>query len=169
MSGGRIVKVGSSSAIAPEPLCAFYSASKFALQGFIEAARYELSPFDIVLKLVEPGLVKETGILGAALETAKELLIPPHYKGYFDATVHAFLSEIPYRFASEREVAASIVAAAEDSTDTFRITVCADAHASTFMRRETSESVYDSWSRVKYGGDFELPANTYFRLKAAKN
>lgn len=169
VGGGRFVTIGSSSAIAPEPLCAFYSASKFAVEGFIEAARYELSPFEIVLKLVEPGFVKETSILGTTLETAKELPIPNAYKDYFDATLHGFLSDMPYRFATEREVAANIVAAAEDSTNTFRFTVGEDAHASAFMRRETSEPVYDSWSRVKYGGDFASAANTYFDLRAAKN
>jgi NAD(P)-dependent dehydrogenase (short-subunit alcohol dehydrogenase family) len=55
---GRIVLIGSIGGIVSLPFQAFYSASKFALEGFGEALAYEVDPFDIGVTLVEPGNVK---------------------------------------------------------------------------------------------------------------
>jgi NAD(P)-dependent dehydrogenase (short-subunit alcohol dehydrogenase family) len=40
------------------PFQAFYSASKFAMEGYGEALAYEVAPFGIHVTLVEPGNVK---------------------------------------------------------------------------------------------------------------
>jgi NAD(P)-dependent dehydrogenase (short-subunit alcohol dehydrogenase family) len=55
--GGRIVLVSSIGGIVGIPFQAFYSASKFALEGYGEALAYEVSPFGIHVTLVEPGNV----------------------------------------------------------------------------------------------------------------
>src|SRR5690606_32342761 len=52
---GTIVNVTSSAAIAPMPLVAVYAASKCAVDGFTESLAYELAPFGIRARLVEPG------------------------------------------------------------------------------------------------------------------
>lgn len=54
---GRIVLMGSLGGIVGLPFQAYYSASKFALEGFAEALAYEVSPFGISVTLVEPGNV----------------------------------------------------------------------------------------------------------------
>ncbi len=56
--GGRIVLVGSIGGIIGLPFQAFYSASKFALEGYGESLAYEVAPFMIDVTLVEPGNVK---------------------------------------------------------------------------------------------------------------
>jgi NAD(P)-dependent dehydrogenase (short-subunit alcohol dehydrogenase family) len=56
--GGRIVLVGSIGGIIGLPFQAFYSASKFALEGYGESLAYEVAPFDIEVTVVEPGNVK---------------------------------------------------------------------------------------------------------------
>jgi NAD(P)-dependent dehydrogenase (short-subunit alcohol dehydrogenase family) len=53
--GGRIVLVGSIGGLIGIPFQAFYSASKFALEGYGEALAYEVAPFGIDVCLVEPG------------------------------------------------------------------------------------------------------------------
>ncbi len=56
--GGRIVLVSSIGGLIGIPFQAFYSASKFALEGFGEALAYEVAPFGVQVTLVEPGNVK---------------------------------------------------------------------------------------------------------------
>ena len=56
--GGRIVLVSSIGGAIGIPFQAFYSASKFALEGFGESLAYEVAPFGIEVTLVQPGNVK---------------------------------------------------------------------------------------------------------------
>ncbi len=58
LGGGRVVLVSSIGGIIGIPFQAFYSASKFALEGYGEALAYEVAPFGIHVTLVEPGNVK---------------------------------------------------------------------------------------------------------------
>jgi NAD(P)-dependent dehydrogenase (short-subunit alcohol dehydrogenase family) len=53
--GGRIVLISSLGGAVGLPFQAYYSASKFALEGFAEALAYEVAPFGIHVTLVEPG------------------------------------------------------------------------------------------------------------------
>jgi NAD(P)-dependent dehydrogenase (short-subunit alcohol dehydrogenase family) len=53
--GGAIVTLGSISGRVALPMVGPYHASKWALEGMIEALRYELIPFGIRVALVEPG------------------------------------------------------------------------------------------------------------------
>jgi NAD(P)-dependent dehydrogenase (short-subunit alcohol dehydrogenase family) len=52
---GAIVTIGSISGRVAVPMTAPYHASKWALEGMIEALRYELIPFGIRVTLIEPG------------------------------------------------------------------------------------------------------------------
>ncbi len=56
--GGRIVLMSSIGGVVAIPFQAFYSASKFAMEGFAEALAYEVAPFGIHVTLVEPGNVR---------------------------------------------------------------------------------------------------------------
>jgi NAD(P)-dependent dehydrogenase (short-subunit alcohol dehydrogenase family) len=52
---GRIVLISSIGGAVGLPFQAFYSASKFALEGFAEALAYEIAPFGMSVTLVQPG------------------------------------------------------------------------------------------------------------------
>jgi NAD(P)-dependent dehydrogenase (short-subunit alcohol dehydrogenase family) len=56
--GGRIVLVSSIGGMLGIPFQAFYSASKFAMEGYGEALAYEVAPFGIHVTMVEPGNVR---------------------------------------------------------------------------------------------------------------
>ena len=56
--GGRIVLMSSIGGVIGIPFQAFYSASKFALEGFGEALAYEVAPFGVQVTLVQPGNVR---------------------------------------------------------------------------------------------------------------
>ena len=53
--GGRIVLLSSLGGLIGIPFQAFYTASKFALEGYGEALGYEVAPFGVRVTLVEPG------------------------------------------------------------------------------------------------------------------
>jgi len=55
---GRIVLVSSIGGVLGIPFQAFYSASKFAMEGYGEALAYEVAPFGVQVTLVEPGNVR---------------------------------------------------------------------------------------------------------------
>jgi NAD(P)-dependent dehydrogenase (short-subunit alcohol dehydrogenase family) len=54
---GRIVLMSSIGGVIGIPFQAYYSASKFALEGFAEALAYEVAPFGVQVTLVQPGNV----------------------------------------------------------------------------------------------------------------
>lgn len=53
--GGRIVLMSSIGGVIGIPYQAFYSASKFALEGYGESLAYEVAPFNVHVTMVEPG------------------------------------------------------------------------------------------------------------------
>jgi NAD(P)-dependent dehydrogenase (short-subunit alcohol dehydrogenase family) len=55
---GRIINVSSFSGVSAIPFLGIYSASKFALEGFTEALRMEVKPFNIHVSLTEASFLK---------------------------------------------------------------------------------------------------------------
>ncbi len=55
---GHIINVSSVGGLIGAPGQGFYSASKFALEGYSEALSVELDPFNIKISLIEPGYFK---------------------------------------------------------------------------------------------------------------
>ncbi|WP_376717943.1 SDR family oxidoreductase [Paenibacillus forsythiae] len=52
---GLIINIGSVSGLAAFPGYAPYAASKFAVEGFSESLRHEMSPFGVRVVIIEPG------------------------------------------------------------------------------------------------------------------
>ncbi|WP_256874289.1 SDR family oxidoreductase [Nostoc sp. C057] len=57
-SGGTIIQIASMGGRITFPLYSIYHSSKWAVEGFSEALHYELEPFNIKIKIVEPGVIK---------------------------------------------------------------------------------------------------------------
>lgn len=55
---GRIINVCSLAGLVAIPGQAFYTASKFALEGYSEALCYEVEPFGVHISLIEPGFYR---------------------------------------------------------------------------------------------------------------
>ncbi len=55
---GQIIHIGSLTGLVGVPFLGMYSASKFALEGYTEALRHEVKPFNIRVSLVEPSFLK---------------------------------------------------------------------------------------------------------------
>lgn len=149
--GGRIVNVGSGSAIAPDPFMALYSASKCALSGLSEGMRHELRGQNVSMKLVEPGYVPGTRLGETVRANSKGIPVPASYRDDHDRITAMFTGAAPSGATSERDVAAAILTAAHDEGDGFRFVVGADARRAAHMRRETSEAAYLRWTSERFG------------------
>jgi len=55
---GQIINVSSLSGVSSIPFMGVYSASKFAVEGYTEALRMEVKPFNILVSLAEAGFLK---------------------------------------------------------------------------------------------------------------
>jgi NAD(P)-dependent dehydrogenase (short-subunit alcohol dehydrogenase family) len=55
---GHIINVSSLSGLSAIPFLGIYSASKFALEGYAEALRHEVKPFNIRVSLTEAGFLR---------------------------------------------------------------------------------------------------------------
>ena len=54
---GKVMLVASTAAFQPGPQMAVYSASKAAMQAFLEASRVELAPYGVGVTTVNPGFI----------------------------------------------------------------------------------------------------------------
>lgn len=69
--GGTIVNVTSMAGRTALPFSSLYNATKFAIEGFTESLQYELEPFGVRVKLIEPGPIK-TDFYGRSKVIAKK-------------------------------------------------------------------------------------------------
>ncbi len=124
---GTIVNVTSSATLAPMPLVAVYTASKMAIEGFTASLGFELEPFGVRVKLVEPGYGPSTAFTknsGSRLEG----LIPEAYAP-FAQRIFAALGREPNDVTTEIDVAQGIYRAVNDESTQLRFAAGADAVA----------------------------------------
>ncbi|MGI8508590.1 MAG: SDR family oxidoreductase [Gemmatimonadaceae bacterium] len=148
--GGRFINVSSGSGIRPEPLMSIYGASKHAIEEFTESVAYELATQNVSVKLIEPGMVKETNFLQHTREISETIPFPSSYQPFVEQIMAMFLGRSPEGLGTEDEVAEAIVAAASDETEELRIQVGCDTAEAARMRWETSETEYSAWTRSMF-------------------
>lgn len=79
-SKGIIINLSSIAGIVSIPLQSLYHATKFAIEGFSESLQYELRPFGVRVKLIEPGTIK-TDFYGRSM-TVIQTKDKPEYQEY---------------------------------------------------------------------------------------
>lgn len=146
--GGTIVNVTSSVTLGVMPLVAAYAASKCAVEGFTESLAYELEPFNIRTRLVEPGYGPTTNFTangGARMEG----LIPADYQGFAQATF-ANMANYPTAYCTEAEVAEAVFAAANEAGDRLRFPAGADSKMLAELRWTAGENAYQARMREMF-------------------
>ena len=120
---GVVVNVTSSVTLTPMPLAAVYTGSKMAIEGFTTSLALELEPFNVRLKLVEPGYCPKTrfAINGGS---RMEGLIPEAYEAFARPIFAAFAQ--PAAVTTEFDVADAvyITAGIEEGARDFQMPVC---------------------------------------------
>ncbi len=124
--GGTIVNVTSSATLAPFPLVSVYTASKTALEGFTGSLALELQPFNIRMKLIEPGYCPDTRFAENGGERMAGLF-PEAYAGYAQSVFAGFAGLAA--MTQPADVAAAVWQAAHDETDRLHFPAGADAVA----------------------------------------
>ncbi|HTU09812.1 MAG TPA: SDR family oxidoreductase [Allosphingosinicella sp.] len=146
--GGTIVNVTSSVTLGVMPLVSVYAGSKWAVEGFTESLAYELEPFNIRTRLVEPGYGPTTSFTangGARMQG----LIPADYQAFAQAAF-AGMADYPTAYCTEAEVAEAVFAAATEAGDRLRFPAGADSAMLAALRWTAGEDVYRERMRAMF-------------------
>ena len=123
---GLVINVTSTVTMVPMPLVAAYTASKTAIQGFSTSLALELEPFNVRVKLVEPGYGPGTRFTENGSERMQGL-IPEAYAPFAQA-IFASLGN-PGAVTTAADVADAVWRAANDASGRMRYPAGADAVA----------------------------------------
>jgi NAD(P)-dependent dehydrogenase (short-subunit alcohol dehydrogenase family) len=123
---GLVINVTSTVTMAPMPLVAAYTASKTAIEGFTASLALELAPFQVRVKLVEPGYGPGTQF-GANGQERMQGLIPEVYAPFAQSAFAGFTQVGAVTTATD--VAEAVWRAANDVSATLRYPAGADAVA----------------------------------------
>ncbi len=135
---GTVIQVASMGGRLAFPLYSIYHGSKWAVEGFTEALQYELAPFGIRLRIIEPGAIK-TDFYGGGRQFVK----PENTSDYdeFVAKCEKLSMETGERGESPDKVARGIFKAATDKSRRLRYPVGAPAPMLLRLRK----LIPDSW------------------------
>jgi NAD(P)-dependent dehydrogenase (short-subunit alcohol dehydrogenase family) len=150
---GTIVQVSSMGGRVTFPLYGIYHATKWAVEGFSESLAFELRPFGIRMRLVEPGAIR-TEFYGRS----REPIVAPPGAGYEDLVARCeAISLAGGRGGSPPEVvAATIVRAIADRGWRLRYPVAAPAPLLMRLRKLLPEEWFLRLIRRRYRIDAQL-------------
>jgi NAD(P)-dependent dehydrogenase (short-subunit alcohol dehydrogenase family) len=146
--GGTIIQVTSMGGRVTLPLYSAYHATKWAVEGFSESLQFELRPFGIKVRIVEPGAIK-TDFYGRS-----HAFVRPSGIDVYDAFIAKIQDVNTKASASGRppeEVAATVYAAAVDESDRLRYPVGAPAPSLLRMRKLLPDRLWLNGIRRSYG------------------
>ncbi|HEY9825972.1 MAG TPA: SDR family oxidoreductase [Stenomitos sp.] len=133
---GVIINVSSVGGRLTFPLYSLYNGTKWAVEGFSESLHYELAPFNIRVKLIEPGPIKTDFYDRSAVRTQH----PIADYAALTTRVMARMDAAGETGAPSEEVAAMIFKAATDKRDCLRYVPDKTARGLLTLRRLLPES-----------------------------
>lgn len=144
---GTIIQIASMGGRITFPLFSIYHGTKFAVEGFTESLHYELKPFNIRLKLIEPGTIKtEFYGKGRVAVTGSDL---PEYKEFVEKCEK--VSQAPKdNGITPDTVAKSIFKAATDRSSKLRYPTGNPAPLLLWLRKRLPESWFYALVRSSY-------------------
>jgi len=144
--GGRILNVGSAGGFIPMPYMAYYSATKYALEGYSESLDHEVREFGVRVAVIEPAAIK-TSFESSTVQADQPLAIyNPSRAKYLTAFEHSMAAA-----DTVETVAETIVLAALNKTPLLRYTSGKTARQVAFARRFLPRSLFDKIIRKQFG------------------
>lgn len=113
---GTIINLSSIAGIISVPLQSLYHATKWGVEGFSESLQYELQPFNIRVKIIEPGVIKTDFFDRSLTIVQDDTLI--EYEPYSQKVIKNLLNE--GKASSPVGVAETIYKAATDNSTKLR-------------------------------------------------
>ncbi|MCX2493239.1 SDR family oxidoreductase [Pedobacter sp. PF22-3] len=142
---GTIINITSQGGRVTFPTCSIYHATKFSLEGLTEAIAYELLPFGIRTKIVEPGSTV-TKFVGAAVVTEGEI---PEYEQFVNIGLGNWAKHDTMASQPE-EIAETIFIAATDDTDQLRYQAGKDAELYIRKMQNSDDQAYVDYMRERF-------------------
>ncbi|GLX87324.1 short-chain dehydrogenase/reductase [Thalassotalea loyana] len=145
---GVIVNVASIAGRVAFPFTTFYHASKFAVEGLTESLQYELMPFGIRVKLIEPGAF-DTKINSNSVWAIGESGNP--YLNKLDVAKTTMQGMAAASKQDPEEVSDAIFTAATDDSDILRYPVGGDAFQIFESRVKMSDTEFKNMMKMNLG------------------
>jgi NAD(P)-dependent dehydrogenase (short-subunit alcohol dehydrogenase family) len=144
--GGHIINVSSLAGLLGTPGQAFYSASKFALEGYSEALSIELQPFNIHVSLVEPGFFS-TGLHASPASSDRQIPDYDRLRSAIETSVQQSITQ----GGDPQAVAEAIVRVAASKSPELRTRVGSDAVWVPRLKAIVPESMFSARMRKRFG------------------
>ena len=145
--GGTIIQISSMGGKITFPLYSIYHATKFAVEGFTESLHYELSQFNIKMKLIEPGPIV-TDFYGRSRQFVKPV-DTNQYNGFIQKFNDA--AEKVMKDAEGPEVVAKMIfKSATDNSNQMRYAVGKPGPMLLVLRKLFSDKLYFLMVRKSY-------------------
>lgn len=138
---GLIINIASAGGRMTWPLYSLYHATKWAIEGFSESLQFELRPFNIRVKIIEPGSTK-TDFWGRSQEVVVKKGLDA-YESYVN-TVVPNLQKSGAHAPEPDGVAATVYRAATDGSWKLRYQATTGAAVSLFLRRIIPERLFNA-------------------------
>lgn len=136
---GVIVNVASFAGRSIFPMYSVYHASKWAVEGFSDSLQYEVKPYGIRVKIIEPGIVK-TEFWGRSTDRENVTGVTAYDEGQ---PVLDLIDEAAGIIATQpQDVADAIWRAANDTSARQRYVIGLDAHLTLLARKVLSDGMY---------------------------
>lgn len=144
---GTFVNVASMGGRIAFPLYSLYHGTKWAVEGFSEALQYEVRPFGIRIKIVEPGPIKTD-----FYDRSVDLMKKPDLDAYDEYTARTLpkMNDAGMKGAAPEAVAKGIYRAATDESVRMRYPV--NARAILALRRMVPDRVFHGVMRAAVNG-----------------
>ena len=123
---GQVITITSTGGLIGQEFCAAYSASKFALEGWMESLRFDLAPFGISTMAVEPGFFRTELLVEGASTIWPELRIED-YAVRTTRTIEAWKSMNGQQGGDPAKLARAIVVLSDAAELPLRFVAGADA------------------------------------------
>ncbi len=136
-NGGCIVNVASMGGRVCFPMYSVYNASKWAVEGFSEALQFEVEPFHVWLRIVEPGIIK-TDFYGRSADFSHDESLTEYSE--MVGNVSSRIGKMGADGTAPEKVADTIFKAANDKGLKLRYPVGPDANRILRLRRLLGDS-----------------------------